>query len=71
MYKQNLGFIAPFALNLLAYALIYYFFFYTGTENKPASSVNEAPAAYNQHIDDKETVYVLPAQQVKLTAVKN
>ena len=27
MYKQNLGFIAPFALNLLAYVLIWHFFF--------------------------------------------
>ena len=54
MYKQNLGFIAPFALNILAYVMIWHFCFrhtepLPQTDSYPTPIVNidnatEAPA---------------------------
>jgi hypothetical protein len=65
MTKQNLGFIAPFALNILAYVLVYHFFF-RGT---PAIE-NEVPVAFLEEIQ-KETedgAYLLTEESL-LTAL--
>jgi hypothetical protein len=68
MTKQNLGFIAPFALNILAYVLVYYVFF----ADKPATPVTEkeVPAAFREDMPkETEDGAFLTKEEVLLTAL--
>ena len=69
MTKQNLGFIAPFALNILAYVLVYHLFF-ADNETKPAVE-NEVPAAFIEEIPETEDGAYIDKEDIQLTAMND
>lgn len=69
MTKQNLGFIAPFALNILAYVLVWNVFF-TDSKETPAATQNEIPAAFLEEMEPTEDgVYIAKENDLLLTAM--
>jgi len=71
MTKQNLGFIAPFALNILAYVLVWNIFF-ADKEAAPAAIQNEVPAAFLEEMETKEDgAYIAKENDLLLTAMND
>ncbi len=71
MTKQNLGFIAPFALNILAYVLVWNVFF-ADKEATPDAVQNEVPAAFLEEMETTEDgAYIIKENDHLLTAMND
>ncbi len=72
MTKQNLLFITPFALNLLAYLLIWNVFF-SDEEATTTSVEDKVPAAFLEEIGEtNDGAYIINEKDYQLmTAMKN
>ncbi|MFT4664260.1 MAG: hypothetical protein ACI8YQ_003410 [Polaribacter sp.] len=71
MTKQNIGFIAPFALNILAYILVWNVFF-SDTEATSNAAQNEVPAAFLEEMETTEDgVYITKENDLLLTAMND
>ncbi|MFK7807842.1 MAG: hypothetical protein AB8F74_08610 [Saprospiraceae bacterium] len=68
MSKQNIGFIAPFALNILAYVLVWNFFF----ADSDTTTFNDAevPAAFQEEVEPTEDGAYILEEDHKYTALR-
>ena len=67
MTKQNIGFIAPFALNILAYVLVWNFFVVDKGETPTIQ--NEVPAAFLEEVEtDKDGAFIM-SEETLFTAM--
>jgi len=70
MSKQNIGFIAPFALNILAYVLVWNFFF--ADKEATRNVTNEVPAAFLEEMETNEDgAYLMKDEEILLTAMND
>lgn len=69
MTKANLGFIAPFALNILAYVLVWNFFI--ADKEVTTAIQNDVPAAFLEEMETTEDGAYIMTEEATLTALND